>query len=186
MTSSRHTELFIRTLDDLERRIAEQDPYEILGGSALVRKLFLDDHPLVDQVNCQFRRKIVFEVGKVPELPAHLKPDFYSIQDGLDPDSSHSPHARATLTRDQFLKMIVMTIGSRDYSLREVILFEANVMGGVHAGTPKEDKEKVLDALGSSMSVGGYRSSLRQLQAVGRVILKALGELRVDALGAQP
>lgn len=40
--------LFLKTLEDLEKRVNQQDPYQILGASALIRKLFLDDHPLVD------------------------------------------------------------------------------------------------------------------------------------------
>ncbi len=51
-------EFFIRTLDDIASRINSDDPYEILGTSALIRKLFLDDNPLVDQVNRKYRMKI--------------------------------------------------------------------------------------------------------------------------------
>jgi hypothetical protein len=41
-----HSELFLHTLKDLERRIESEDPYEILGISALMRKLFLEKHSL--------------------------------------------------------------------------------------------------------------------------------------------
>jgi hypothetical protein len=46
--------LFCNTLTDIEKRLAETDPYEILMISSLIRKLFLDDFPLVDQVNQEY------------------------------------------------------------------------------------------------------------------------------------
>jgi hypothetical protein len=36
---------FVRTLEDLENRINSEDPYEVLGASALIPKLFLDANP---------------------------------------------------------------------------------------------------------------------------------------------
>ena len=42
--------LFLKTLEDIESRLTQKDPYEILLIAGLLRKLFLDDHPLVDQV----------------------------------------------------------------------------------------------------------------------------------------
>ena len=47
--------LFLKTVEDLERRLLERDPYEILLIAGLIRKLFLDDHPLVDRVNSEHR-----------------------------------------------------------------------------------------------------------------------------------
>ena len=50
-------------------------------------------------------------------------------------------------------------------------------MGGVHAGMPKSEKDKILKSLNDQLSIGGYASSLRQLQAIGRIVLKALSVL---------
>ncbi len=69
-------------------------------------------------------------------------------------------------------------MNDHEYTLREIVLFEANVMGGVHAGSPKNEKEQALRQINDVISVGGYSSSLRQLKAVGRVILKGLSSLR--------
>jgi hypothetical protein len=49
--------LFVRTLDDLGRRAGETDEYEVLLAAGLLRKLLMDDHPLVDQVNADHRLK---------------------------------------------------------------------------------------------------------------------------------
>ena len=170
--------LFIKTLDDLSARIVSSDPYEILGASALIRKLLLDDHPLVDQVNRDYRVKITFDIiqprATPPGLPA---PTFWTVQDGLDPDTAPPIGQRVQISRDQFFGTVLSIVQGREFTLREIVLFEANVMGGVHAGTAKKDQEKVLESVGQQISVGGYRSSLRQLKAIGRVVLKALQPL---------
>jgi len=43
--------LFLYTLQDLERRTAATDEYEVLIPPALLRKLLLDKERLMDQVN---------------------------------------------------------------------------------------------------------------------------------------
>jgi hypothetical protein len=58
-------------------------------------------------------------------------------------------------------------------------------MGAVHAGSPKTDKEHVLKQIDSNISIGGYASSLRQLQAIARVILKSLAPLRLSINATQ-
>ncbi|WKZ37708.1 MAG: hypothetical protein QY332_07155 [Anaerolineales bacterium] len=77
-----------------------------------------------------------------------------------------------------FFQTIVTVVNNHKYTVRDVIQFEANVMGGVHAGSPKTEKERVLKEIDSTFSVGGYASSVRQLMAIARVILKALDPLR--------
>ncbi len=82
-------ELFLRTLEDFAQRIASEDAYEVLGASALIRKLLIDSSPLVDQVNQKYRLKIEFEVMPQRSLPPSVPiPDFSSVQDGLNPDTS--------------------------------------------------------------------------------------------------
>jgi len=41
--------LFLNTLRDLEGRLEAKDPYAILGAAGLIRKLLLDDYPLVHE-----------------------------------------------------------------------------------------------------------------------------------------
>ncbi len=177
--------LFLSTLRDLEARIADPDEYNVLGSSALIRKLLIDDFPLVDQVNRQYRLKIVFEISESnPSIPGVPEPTVWSVQDGLDPETSRPGKSRKIVNRDQLLATVLAVVNGKSYSLREIVLFEANVMGGVHAGSPKEEKEKVLQALNSTLAIGGYRASLRQLQAIGRVVLKGLEPLRVAVTSA--
>jgi hypothetical protein len=171
--------LFLRMLDDLEKRVEHHDPYEILLGSGLIRKLLLDSYPLVDQVNRRYRERIIFEVGEpFPWRKIGPIPVLVTLQDGIDPDALRPGGPRQYLNRDEFLNFPIATVGGRDYSLREIVLFEAHIMGGVHSGVPKEDIDKVLHTINATFQVGGYRATLRQLKGIGRVILKALSPLR--------
>lgn len=177
--------LFLNTLRDLESRIPDTDEYVVLGISALIRKLLIDDFPLVDQVNRQHRLKLTFEITESdPSVPGAPEPTFYSVQDGLDPQTARPGKPQKTVNRDQFFATVLAVAGGKSHTLREIVLFEANVMGGVHVGSPKEEKEKVLQAVNDAFAIGGYRNSLRQLQAVGRVVLRGLDPLRQAVIAA--
>jgi len=170
--------LFLETYKDIEKRVNEKKPYEILHISALVRKLLFDDFPLVDQVNRSYKEKIFFEITKTqlsaPGLPA---PTYSSVQDGLDPATARPGKQILQVKRDEFFKTPILLVNGKEYSIREIILFEANIMGGVHPGFAKTDNEKTLKQI-DNLFVGGYRTSLRQLKAIARIILKALKPLK--------
>jgi len=51
-------------------------------------------------------------------------------------------------------------------------------MGGIHAGAQKDEKGRALKEINDHLATGGHRGSLRQLQAIGRVVLKGLVPLR--------
>ena len=176
--------LFLKTLEDLEKRLHETEPYEILLIAGLLRKLFLDDHPLVDRINASVRMKLVFVVGIPEQTP---KPDstvmFWSVQDGLDPETGAPFRKPRECSRDQFFSSVVSIAAGHAYTIRDIVQFEANVVGAVHAGSPRSEKDAALHQVDSTLSIGGYGSSLRQLLAIGRVALKALHPLREAVRG---
>ena len=174
--------LFLRTIQDMESRIKAPDAYEVLGLSGLIRRLFLDDNPLVDQVNRVYRQKIKFVItdpnSQYTQIVLSTKPSFYSVQDGLDPDTALPNKVKIEVNRDQFFGTMVLMIEGKPYSIREVVLFEANIMGWIHAGAPKTDKERALAEINNLYIGGSTRAATRQLQAIGRIIIKALQPLR--------
>jgi hypothetical protein len=95
--------LFLRTLADIKSRISESDPYEILLIAGLLRKLFLDDHPLVDQVNRTHKLRFEFEVTIPVNKPTDDDKDsLWSVQDGFDPGTARPGKPCKRLSRDQF------------------------------------------------------------------------------------
>jgi hypothetical protein len=176
--STQQEQLYLKTIDDLNNRISSNDPFDILSASGIIRELFLDDQPLVDLANEQYKSNFTFDVClSSPDPPGFPAPVVFSIQEGLDPDTSESGKLTFKLAREQFLKVVLMVVGGRTYSIKDVVLSGATIMGAVHSGSAKSEKEKVLKAVNDQMPIGGYASSLRQLQAIGRVIIKALTPL---------
>jgi hypothetical protein len=112
-------QLFLDTLRDLEQRVSAQDAYQILGISALIRKLLLDGCPLTDQVNRERRLKIWFEIGLPQKSPPGFpQPLFYSRQDGFDPDTAPPGTERKKVSRDGLLSARVLTIEGKDYTVQ--------------------------------------------------------------------
>jgi hypothetical protein len=181
MASPNFDALFLRTLSDLEVKSQSHDTYDLLGTSALLRKLFLDDFRLVDRVNRTRRVKLRFRIADMSRYLAMVLKSgaqFYSTLDALDPDRAPPFCPRIDLTRDQFFGTVVLVAGGSQHTIREVILFHANVMGGVHAGTPATEKARALVEVEQLFALGGIDGALRQLQSIGNVALQALKPLR--------
>ena len=170
--------LFLDTLSDLRVKIAPPSNYELLGAAALIRKLFLDESPLVVQVNRKYRLKITFEVNQPRGFPGFPEPVIYAALDAFDPDTAPPPVNPLIVNRAQLFSRVVERAVGHSYTVRDLVLFEAHVSGAVHAGQPKNDQQRALKDVSNAFLIGGRRPSLRQLQAVGRVILKGLEPLR--------
>lgn len=175
--------LFLRTLDDVEARLRSHDAYEVLYLSALLRKLLLDGGiSLIDQVNKPYRFKIRFTIAD-PDTPyARLalsrNPEFFSIADGIDPDAKFPNAKVVSRTRDQFFQTPVLYVRGQPCSIRDLILFEANIMGAVHAGSPQTDKEKAIASIQQFYSLGGLPLALRQMLSIAKIVLVSVSPLR--------
>lgn len=173
------SQLFIKTIEDIEERLTSHDEYEILMIAGLLRKLLLDSNPLMNQVNQEKRLKITFTVNYrgVPQTPPI--PFFWSIEDGIDPDTS-VPHLSnpKKVNRDDFLKIPIILFNGRIIIVKDLILHMAHVEGAIHPGMPKSDEEKVLKELGQTLGIGGLPTGIRLLKAISRVVLKGLQQLK--------
>ena len=169
--------LFLDTLSDIENSLTSNDPYKVLIISGLIRKLFLDDFPLFDQVNRHYHTKLSFDIFP-PNDALIEKAEYYIQADGLDPNTAARPRRLQSITRDQFFKTTVLAIRGKRYTIKDLVLFEANIMGGIHAGTSKTIKEQALQKINSIYEIGDSRGSLLQIKAISRVTLKALEPLR--------
>jgi len=181
-------DLFLATLHDLEQRQRSEEPYQILGMAGLLRKLLLDAEPLIDQVNRTRRLKLRFRIiqGRHSlETLRSLGVTYHDIGDCLDPSYIDSQaNEAAELTRDQFLSTLVNYIAGQAITVREIVTFEANVAGGVHApGSPTEPAHVGLDAARRQIIMKGQSVSLYHLRNIGRVVAKALQPLKAAIEG---
>jgi|SRR5579871_2862574 len=181
-------QLFLRTLQDLERRASEQDEYEVLLAAALLRKLFLDAHPLVDQVNARYRLRLRFLINgrtAYEDMVLELGPVYWSLEDGFEPRPDLPPGLRSPqeATRDQMLARRVMFVHGHDVSVRDLIAQLSHIEGAVHSGAPQEQREELLAQVSRSIYLGGLPAGIRQVQSIARVVLAGLAPLR-DAVEA--
>lgn len=170
--------LFQNTLQDLRERGSSMDPYTILKASGLLRSLLLDEHPLFDQVNRNYRVKIKFDIGD-PLIPDDLHPNtvMFSVGQVIDPEINYPGVGRKTVTRDRFLCAEVMFFRDKRFTVRDVIALEANAMGGVHAGSPKDKKLKFLKEASMVFEFLDLRSTLVLLKGIIRVVVRAIEPL---------
>ena len=150
--------LFIKTIDDLKLKSNSNDEYDLLMSSTLIRKLLIDGNIcLVHPVNKPIRLKVKFHVTDSKRVLEHSNNtneiflnkrfvDFWSIADGLDPDTQIMKAPIINVSIDKFLTLPVIQILEKRYSIKEIVLFFANSMGGVHRGNFKE-YETVLVSL---------------------------------------
>lgn len=173
------TRLFKYTLEDIEKRLEIHNEYEVLMIAGLLRKLLLDDNPLIYQVNRDFGMQLSFLVNNRAIPTGRLAPAFWSIEDGLDPDTS-VPHLSNPIKKnlDGFLKTPVILSQGKVIKVRDVILHMAHVEGAIHLGMPKSNEEKTLKYLGENLGIGGFPVGVRLLCAIARVTLKGLQQLR--------
>ena len=139
-------ELFRRTMDDLDARTTATDEYEALMAAGLLRKLLMDQKPLMDQVNRTIRMKVRFPINGVSPYEAQvfsLGPVYWSLEDGIDTQTNQPPGLQAPMeaTRDQLLARRVLFIQGHDVTVRDLIDWLAHIEGAVHPENPKERQE---------------------------------------------
>ena len=98
----------------------------------------------------------------------------------LDPDTASPGKTICEVDLEKFLKTTILVKDGKEYSVRDVVAYEANVDGGVHLGSPEEQAHKEIIDINKSILIGGYSPLLRQLKSIGRVVLKGLKPLRDD------
>ncbi len=172
--------LFLRTLEDLERRTTVTDEYEVLMSAALLRKLLLDKTRLTDQVNRRHRLDLRFRISAVSPYEQLLyedNPVFWAIEDALDPDCALA-YAPFDATRDQFLARRVMRFNGNWLTVRDVINQLANIEGAVHRGEARDARERALQEVAKFYKHSGLPGAVNQVKLIGRITVRSLGPLR--------
>jgi hypothetical protein len=173
--------LFLRTIEDLSKKVNLGDQYDWLRASALVRQLLIDGHPLVDRVNHDPRLKLAFDVpdssGAVDEHTL-----VFMAGDGL-----LGVQPRRTVDRDGFLATRLICVKGRWFTVHEIVDTVAHAVGGVHKGDPRGDSQSELAALDASLLVLGGGAATTQIRGIGHITivgLKPVAEVVARRLGA--
>ncbi|MCB0857452.1 MAG: hypothetical protein KDB57_04950 [Solirubrobacterales bacterium] len=171
--------LFVRTLDDVESRIAG-DEYDVVKSSELLRGLLLDG--LVSKVNRTRRLKLEFVVTR---NDAYLRTaralgnmSYFSVIDGIDPSSNMPGQTTHSLSLGQFIKEPIMYLGAQTATVRDVVKYGAIVAGGTHSTEPKPGIATSIDEWARGFSPGGMPTGTIELRPIARVALTTLKPLR--------
>jgi hypothetical protein len=175
--------LFCHTLDDLAARAVSEDEYDVLFSAALVRKLLMDEEPLMHRVNRTYRLAIRFTFNgptRYEEVVLSRGPWFWSIEDGLDPRTGGPPGLINTVEGklDDLLGRRVMRVRGHDVSVRDLVAQLAHIEGGVHVARAKTEKERALLEAAKTLFVGNLPAGIRMMRSIDRVVLLALAPLR--------
>lgn len=164
-------ELFLRTIEDLSKKINLGTEYDWLMASALVRKLLVDGHPLAGQVNRAYGLKLRFEVPDVTgAVDEHTI--VFMVGDGL-----LGALPTRTVNRDGFLAAPFIYVRPRWFTVHEVVDTVAQALGGVHLGAPKAGSEQDLSALNASLQVLGGGAAVAQIRGIGHMTIVGLKPL---------
>jgi hypothetical protein len=179
-------ELFLLTFDDLEERVAlGRGEYDALMSAWLLRKLLLDEQPLVHRANRSRRLKLKFRMydDQPPEGIEGWGPGYF-----LWPDpKNQSGRPIVELTLDQFLSRPTLVAFAHVITVRDLIKFMANYEGAVHSTVPNDEKTKALwDMRWGETRIGPegqYGGCIHELIAIGRIVLDGLDDLRTQLEG---
>lgn len=179
--------LFIHTLNDLYKSINSNNEYEVLRVSGLIRQLFLDGgSSLFDRVNRNYRLKLNFEIAEYNSPKNFLPTPLISASfTELEPKEAPSHWVRKKLNRDKFFSYVIAEVEEHKYSIRELVKFAANIMGGIHSSDASEDKDKSLEKLRGIYIFSNINIALLFIKAVGKNILETLIPLRNKVLGIE-
>ncbi len=167
--------LFLDTIADLQAREGNPDRYGLIKASGALRLLLLDPEPLVHQVNRDYGVKLVFTFH---ELPKAGQENTIAGWTRLKRQVTRSDQSKGTTGGlDAFLAAGCLALYGKVLTVREVILTNANVKGGVHAGPPRSEGEHRVLALDQIMNVGGAEGSLASIHDIIRVTLEGLAPL---------
>jgi len=181
-------ELFLFTLADLEERAEMgKGEYDALLMAALLRKLLLDEVPLVHAVNPDRRERLRFHVT---DLSPPEGVEGWSLDDVFHPSGASPEHSTVELRLDQLLRRTAVVAFGEHVSVRELIKFLAHSYGAVHAFPADTPTSRALrdEAWSARITTpkGQYSGPVYSLVAIARVILDGLQPLRARVEAETP
>ena len=160
-------ELLVETIKDIQSKLSQPSHYNLLRAAGMLRQLFLDEIPLVHQINRDYRTQLKFQL--IPfsdDLPEPPETHWCDISPDYGP-----PLPTIECTLDQFLKTRCLKYNLQSFTVYDVITCCSHVLGGVHAGAPKTEREKNLLSLQEEIRIGGHSMIDSTLKGIALVAL---------------
>lgn len=177
-------ELFLFALRELQRLSNSNVREEVISSSKILRQLLLDGGNLVDLINKKTKLKIEFRLA-VPAIPPEpfSSEGVWAVIDALY--ETDDPSRISALRRDQFFSTVIAGVDGENISIKDVVSFAANKMGGVHYEKELKGKDASIAQLSSNLITKEEAAIHLILRAVSRIVIAALTPLRNVVLGVE-
>jgi len=177
------SDLFLRNSAELESILRRPDQYDYLRAAAILRSLLLDDNRLIDAANRSHKVRLRYrarDVRRDPGLQIKIQDGLtiFSVQDGLYPPTAHNADFVGDFTHDQFLKLLVGIVNGEDVTVRDIILYAANKLGGVHYDERGGAKKTFLRKACNRITLGNMSIHVRQIGSIASIVLDGTRNLR--------
>lgn len=178
--------LLIADVESLRVHAESPHAYDKLRCAAILRRLLLDDTPLVHDVNRQFRLKLRYEVCELLDIEAITgrKPSMGFLMAGLSPKIAPQ-YPRLTLKHDQFLQHPMVFVGEKRITVRDIVQYCANAAGAVHYREHTRGDEEYLKRLNEQFVIMNVPSMISALTHIARVVVDTLTPLSIACLLAR-
>jgi len=141
---------FLHTIKELISLVTEDEgEYSFLKLSGLLRKLLIDSPSLIDKVNQNYKQKIIFKTSKRLSYEEEKGKNQIVVAQLSRGKDEHT----VGYNKHSFLALSVLMYKDEVYSVKDIIKLSANVLGGVHYGDAKEEREKRLIELNEMLKV---------------------------------
>jgi hypothetical protein len=180
-------QFFLATVKDLDLKLANASPYELIRAAALLRQLLLDG--FLNRVTRKYRTRVRFRVFD-PASVAQLRSSLDQLTVGAswwNPDPSLLPNNSQNVVDmklDEFLATEILTWKSQRATVKDVIRACANAKGGVHFGDADNPREQLILDFDDANAGDTKEMSVSALAGICRAALKALAPV-VEAILAQ-
>lgn len=177
-------ELFLESLADLEHRLRpDRETYDLLAAAAILRKLAVDGSRLIDIVNRDYRVRLRFTYRSgIPPIAGEQRLLYWLAGEGLDPETVVT-EAGAVVTASiaKFMAEPIGFAAEGRVTVRDLIKYMANVLGGVHLGPLDKSHVHVATlhgAIGDADEHGSAIGAYLQIESIARVFIRGAQPLR--------
>lgn len=146
----------------------------ILDAAAILRRLLLDDHPLIHQANKIPQLKLLFPVLRRAAKQVDYS-DYAMAYIRLEAPQNE-PDQTEHIAIGRFLGVVCFVTDGQSMTVRDFIQYTANVAGGIHKGVAEKAAHIAIEKISSGIAIP--QSPVQHtILAITRVTLEAVEPL---------
>jgi hypothetical protein len=176
---------FVWDIDALTKISANPTPQHLLDASVILRRLLIDDSPLIGRMASRTGLGLKFRIfsGNAQSDFQELAEDLMSIADlqyfGVNPNpgifgEKYAEEHGLEVNLDKFLKTPMKFVHGKTITVYELIHYVANVGGGAHQGKPGAKRNaELIHQTANMLIIDGSPYPLDALRAIISITVTA-------------